>query len=222
MGLVTNRIDKPMTDNCTWATIHVINGRTLEAPIIVYFGFFTWTVFLLRQTIEYQMNDVTETSNTAETSAIHSDIMKIWLETQNYRTVIGRYMFFTTAAGSLAILGQILRSYQSTDDVDDHTVPLTNCWLWSEKLMFPVQTIIAVGHFDIDYIWGIFKTKLMKKLQSSDDNQKLQDILDQMQKRYTIGDWVVPTVAVTVSSIFISMRIPDQTALDSSYQRPFC
>ena len=221
MMFVTVKLDVPKNENCTRALVHVIIGRTMQTPVLLYFGFFTWVVFLLRKTIQDQMQKVVETSDRESTSEIELGITNIWLDSEDYRTVIGRYICFTTAAGTLAILVQLLRPYQPNDDLTDPPVTLVTWWLWSEKMMFPIQAVVAAGNIDIDYIWGNFKTNLIKKLVNSPDNkQKLQDILKHMRINCTIGNWFAPTLAIVVITVFVSMSFPDQTAL--YYQRPGC
>ena len=216
MSYATVRYDVPINENCTRGMVHVIIGRTVQAPIFLYFGFFTWVVFLLRKTIEYRMKDVVDTSDRESTSTIELDITNIWLDSEDYRTVIGRYICFTTGASTLGILVLLFRPYELIDD------PIVTWWLWSEKLMYPTQTFVAAGNLDIDYMWSKFKISLTKKLVNSPaKKQKLQEIFDYMRNICTIGDWFAPTITVGIINVFVSASFPDQrTAL--YYQIPLC
>ena len=215
--LVFFNIDKPknILYNCTSQLSSIKIARGIQVPLILYFGFFTCIVYLLRKTFEYQMKNVALAAKTTTILEIERRILKIWLDLIDYRRVVGWYVCITTTTGALALVAHVKRAYSETNARDTFEWKLAELKAWS-GLLFPLQTLVAAGSYNIDHIWDEFKLQVMKNNEMS----KTKEIIKHLNETYTLGDWATPTVVFAAITLFAAMNTSSQS--QESWLRPGC
>ena len=103
-------------------------------------------------------------------SSLKAKVTKTWLTFQRYRNVVGWWVCFTSSVGALSF--SLLWKWNYTINMNDlsddekNISSLFKKWLWWFELMCLIQPIMAVGSYDVDYIWDTFKEVLIESLES--------------------------------------------------------
>ncbi|XP_072050503.1 uncharacterized protein [Amphiura filiformis] len=210
-------VDKPMNDfyDCPTGLAKSILYRTIEIIVFIYYGFFTAVIYLVRKTFAYQMKNIVRLSPVKTVEDTQSSITQIWLQLQDYRTVVGWWLCFASSIGILQLAVQWNWAFDDqigeiTAELEMRAAEIYRFWMWSNTLMLFSQPLVAAGGHDVDYLWGDFKNGFMKYLQAPQHQEKLTAIFRHTKHVYSEGEWMKPTMALTFLTLFLSFNIPQQ------------
>ena len=198
--------------------------RSGEIPGVFFYGWFTFLLYMTRKRYHNSFAKVAAKSINDDYTVekCKADITKKWLELKVYRSLAGWWLCFTITITSLSLTTQIL--WISAPEFQVHasepTSQLVEVAMACQNTMFLVQSLYAVGGFDVDTIWFQFKEHYKENYNEFSQQQQLHTILKHLNKIYSRGPWLYTAVVLAIGTIFAAISIPVQMV--QLWVRPNC
>ncbi len=217
MFVVYCLVDKPINEfyNCPSGLTISMVYRTITFCGFLYYGIFSSFICLVRNSFIHDMKNIAKASPYKSTEQTTSSITNIWLQLQEYRNMVGWWLCFAAAIGILKVAVVLTWTYSGevkeiTVDLELRAADIYTFWMWSNSLMLFIQPIATAGSLNVDYFWEDFNTEFMISLKAPEHQEKLKAILRHTFCTYSKGEWISPTIALSVVTIFLSFNLPQQ------------
>ncbi len=194
----------------------MIFSKCVSIGGFLLYGLFSFVVYKLRQSHAEELSKCADRieQNYLSIGEAEAHIRQSLIHLHGFRTLSGTWGTFSISIGVLGICTQLYWNYRVIDmdppDVSESAIVTYAVMIWSEKLQFVLQPLVAMGGINVDYLWRRFKRDLTERLRDANDSEKVDNLLRHMKQIDTSFKWIKSTAALTLVSLYLGLQLQHQ------------